>query len=613
MLLLCCLIQDIRGEAPLINVVYPKGCGRIGAVDSTFIFGSVTPGSELTINGFDVPVHKQGGFIAFLPIQPGLFDFILVAIKNNDTTYYIRSVAVPELKKSFGYDSLKIEDWQDSSHNIILAHGDLLRVDFQATPNCFAWFSIPDYADSVPMVEMPPKIQSYWGETVFGIGAVPESLKIAGYYSGFLEIREKALNDSIRIYYHLKAPCLHDLFKMPDDKINFVDALSLLIFDGESIIDSSGYYIKINPNCYPRVVEFVDSVQIMRVGPRKGYLSVFQPEGVRAMAVGRKGEWLKLRLSQSQFGWVNINSIKFLPTGWPPPVSYIRAIRTYSDNDKLVIEFPLSDRHPFRVIEEDQYTIKIFIYGVTSDTDWIRYDFKDKDIDIAAWSQPEPNKYCLKLKLKRPLWGYDTYYESNTLKLQINKPPKHTVNLKDMVIVVDPGHSPDAGAIGPTGLTESEVNLQIAFAVRKELRRRGAKVIMTREDMSDLPLYDRPAIAKKADADIFISIHNNALPDGVNPFENNGTSTYYYHPHSINLARAIHEEMLKKVKLKDHGLYYGNLAVNRPTQYPAVLLECAFMILPEQEAKLKSERFRMKIAKAVRLGLERFLKDYERK
>ena len=58
------------------------------------------------------------------------------------------------------------------------------------------------------------------------------------------------------------------------------------------------------------------------------------------------------------------------------------------------------------------------------------------------------------------------------------------------------------------------------------------------------------------------------------------------------------------------GFFHGNLAVNRPTQYPAVLVECAFMILPEQEALLKTGKFRKKVAKGIARGIEHFLKEY---
>jgi len=62
--------------------------------------------------------------------------------------------------------------------------------------------------------------------------------------------------------------------------------------------------------------------------------------------------------------------------------------------------------------------------------------------------------------------------------------------------------------------------------------------------------------------------------------------------------------------MPDFGLYHGNLAVNRPTQYPAILVECAFMIIPEQEALLQTEDYRRKIAHAIARGVEVFLKEY---
>ena len=607
------LLSSGLNASPDINVIYPAMNSNIAAVDSTFIFGSVTPGASLEINGYPIPVHKEGGFIAFIPVKPGQFSFELIAIQNIDTARLLWLVNVPEPMKPFGYDSLAIVDRGDYYGNLLLSQGDMLRVHIQGTPGCVAYFSIPGYVDSVPMAEMTPPDQPYWGEAVFGSATMPGHPKFRGIYAGFLSIGSDRLIDSSRIYYHLCVPgfstLVRRLINTPAEEVDF-NALSLFGLNRLSRLDSSNIFISINPEAFPRTVEFIDSVQIIRISPKKGYLSIFQPAGIKALAVGRDGDWIKLRLSATQEGWVESKSVRFLDAGWPPPQSYLKSVRTRASSRHLTVEFPLSDRHPFRIEEEDSRTVKIYLYGVTSDVDWIRYDFADRDLKLATWAQTEPGLYCLRLEFAHRIWGYDCFYEGSLLKLQVNKVSQETANIKDMKIIIDPGHSADPGAVGPTGLKESEANLNIALALKEELQKKGAQVILTRDDMSNLPLNDRPKIAVAANADLFISIHNNALPDGINPFLNNGVSTYYYHPHSIALARAIQDEMPSRTGLKDYGLYYGNLAVNRPTQFPAVLVECAFIILPEQEALLRSAEFRKKTAKSIRKGIEKFLEEY---
>ena len=69
--------------------------------------------------------------------------------------------------------------------------------------------------------------------------------------------------------------------------------------------------------------------------------------------------------------------------------------------------------------------------------------------------------------------------------------------------------------------------------------------------------------------------------------------------------------MIEQTGLPDYGLYFGNLHVARPTQYPAILVECAFIVIPEQEALLKTDRFRKQVAKAITNGIESFLEEYD--
>jgi N-acetylmuramoyl-L-alanine amidase len=615
-----------------IQIVYPKPGQTIGAVDSTFVFGSVRGAFDqkkdlLEINGQVVPVHRDGGFLAFLPITSGPFEFRVRAWRPTSLPLSVESlernqllaeavvgVLIPLPRRSLPDDTLVIAgDYNPPSGDLVLAAGDVLPAMFKGAPGMYAWFTIPGVVDSVPMSEIEPRQQPYWGESVFGAGAVPDSVLIRGIYSGFYSVPESLSSVNDNIIYHLSTPphkYIRPLISTtPPDSTS--DRLVRLLALPQTFEKPAGYRASFNHPDYPLTVRFLDSVQILRHGPRLGYFSIFQPQGAEALAVGREGDWYRLRLSQTQFAWADRNSVMALPPGALPARSRLASLRIFSHEDHVLVEIGLNGKHPFRIIEDNPRTLRLQLFGVTSNTDWIRYDYADLLVTLLTWSQPEDGLYELTLKLSQDLWGYDTYYEGNTFYLRLNRPPERTRNVRGKTIVLDPGHASDPGAIGPTGLTEAEANLGIALVLSKELEKKGAKVVMTRSDMSHVGLYDRPIIAKLAEANLFVSIHNNALPDGVNPFTNHGVSTYYYHPHSIGLARAIHSRMLKATGMPDFGLYYGNLAVARPTQYPAVLVECAFMMLPEQEALLKTDRYRRKVAKAVAKGIEDFLKDYD--
>jgi len=187
--------------------------------------------------------------------------------------------------------------------------------------------------------------------------------------------------------------------------------------------------------------------------------------------------------------------------------------------------------------------------------------------------------------------------------------------LKGLVVVLDPGHSPgkNEGAVGPMGTRESEMNMAIALELKTLLEADGGTVVMTREGWQERGLPERPRIAWEKHADLFISIHNNALPDGANPFNPpRGFMVFYYHPHSMALANAMHHAYQRGSPVVDEGLRYGNLLVARESGMPAILTESDYMMYPERELHLLDPVYQKALARIHRDGILEFLKPFSK-
>jgi N-acetylmuramoyl-L-alanine amidase len=240
----------------------------------------------------------------------------------------------------------------------------------------------------------------------------------------------------------------------------------------------------------------------------------------------------------------------------------------------------------------------------------MQYGGLDPLVERAAWSQTATGEFVIDLELTEPVWGYATSYDpTNALVVTIRRPPAIDAErpLEGLLIAVDAGHPPGGGT-GPTGLTEAEANLAVARALQPMLEAAGASVLMIRTDPMPVDLGSRPRLAAEMDADILVSLHNNAFPDGVNPFQNNGTSVYYYQPHSLDLAKAVQAELLTELRLRDIGIGRADLALARPTWMPSVLSETMFMMVPQQENALRDRSVQRRIAEAHLRALERFVR-----
>ena len=154
--------------------------------------------------------------------------------------------------------------------------------------------------------------------------------------------------------------------------------------------------------------------------------------------------------------------------------------------------------------------------------------------------------------------------------------------------------------------------LQVGLKLRDLLAARGANVVMTRTTSDPVDLGLRPIISRRANSHAFVSIHLNAFPDGRNPFVNNGTTTYYFWPHSRLLGQLTQPALVNELGLRDIGTDYGNYAVIRGSWMPSILTEGAFVIMPDQEAAMRTPTYQESYAAAIARGLEAYFASLAR-
>ena len=183
----------------------------------------------------------------------------------------------------------------------------------------------------------------------------------------------------------------------------------------------------------------------------------------------------------------------------------------------------------------------------------------------------------------------------------------HPVGKKseEITVVIDAGHGGhDTGAVSPHGLPEKDANLRLANAVRNELVKRGYTVVMTREDDTFVELYDRPKVAHKAGADLFVSIHHNAPGYASNPFAIRSQSVYAWNALGEKLAKAINARMAAADPfLKNDGVLHANFAVTRNPEIPSCLIEADFITHPDGESAAWDAARRPAIAAAIADGI----------
>jgi N-acetylmuramoyl-L-alanine amidase len=212
-------------------------------------------------------------------------------------------------------------------------------------------------------------------------------------------------------------------------------------------------------------------------------------------------------------------------------------------------------------------------------------------------------------------------------------------------IVIDPGHGgKQIGAIGPTGLKEKDLVLDIALRLGERLRSRlRADIVYTRMNDGDVPLESRRLLANQLHADLFISVHANSSPDR----RMRGVETYYMAAASsrherivasqenaspdrsfevtedgsasdsnVEQSRALASLVLEALyhdlsgtfrSLPNRGVKHAPFVVLRGAEMPSVLAEICFLSSPEDERKLAASDVRSQVAEALYRGVSEYV------
>lgn len=213
-------------------------------------------------------------------------------------------------------------------------------------------------------------------------------------------------------------------------------------------------------------------------------------------------------------------------------------------------------------------------------------------------------------------------------------------------IVIDPGHGgEDPGAIGPGGISEKEITLDIALKLKELLQKSSdLKVILTREKDVYVPLEVRTAIANSERAGLFVSIHANATRNkNISGFEVY-TLNFTKDPHaieiaasenavssktigeleslikrillntkkgeSVNLARFIENDLRKHTNVRSLGVKEAPFYVLIGAEMPSILVEVGFISNPDDRNRLRLDSFRRNVAQGLFDGILNYINSF---
>jgi N-acetylmuramoyl-L-alanine amidase len=214
-------------------------------------------------------------------------------------------------------------------------------------------------------------------------------------------------------------------------------------------------------------------------------------------------------------------------------------------------------------------------------------------------------------------------------------PSRYVEPKKITTICLDPGHGgKDTGnrvGGGFFGHSEKTYTLALAFELRDQLKKLGFNVVLTRTRDVYVGLPDRPALANRAHADLFVSLHFNATQTGkdevagpetycITPVgaassnaqgeggDDGATTANRFETKSLLLAYQMEKSLVQNLGANDRGVRRARFAVLRDAAMPAILIEGGYMTNPAEGKKIYDSAYRRQMAAAIVKGILNYQK-----
>jgi N-acetylmuramoyl-L-alanine amidase len=654
---LCCAAEAQaaqKGSSP-IYIAYPKDGAKV-AFDHVLFEGSVLPGANLSVGGRSVEVGPDGLFIEWLPLKPGLNTLSLLSVRGGVASALTYSVTSSNMTSSLPGGSGMRPAGGPARNAASIVPGSLTP-DGPWVRYGVSSLRLPDRRLEFAFSGSPGGRALFW---VGKKGPFTMTELRSGRYGGGYTLANADAFSGAQVRFLLTLP--------GGSRAQATAPGTVSSLPGPRYAEVTAPDVGRGVNTYQSGWAAIDGPNLL-----------YTRRGVRFQLVGENtGNFLTRLPGRPAPGVpelplleVTRSTARLLPAGAVSASAQLLAPEVQDTGSHLALRLPLGAQVPY-LLTQTSTGLRLSLYDTLGDPASLNsVPLADPLLSAIVWSRtgmgvgtgPLTAEIALNT---RQQWGYDATYDGTALVVQARRPPPASADpaptdpdlsnpvssnpvssnpvssnpasdttwssgsspstpapvstvlpLAGRTIVIDPGHGgSETGGAGALRVNEKDIVLAIGLQVSALLRAAGANVVLTRQTDVQVPLYTRSQLAETADADLLISIHANALPDGTDPRGKRGAGVYFSNPQAAPLARRILDDITGDPLLTAlgqpgrDGLHPdADLALTRPSSQISLLIETAYLTDPGNLRSLMNAEGRSAYAGAIARGVLDFYAD----